>query len=326
MLDRICMLRILLIICLCVGSKPSTAQGLGLSSFHPDSILIGDHVSLKLSLTLPKESHLIAMPTLPDKFGKIEVLRTGPVDSVVNENEVIYEQRYQITCFDSGFYALPLWYAQIYNGKTAQKDSVAIRPSFLYVNTIAGVDTTKPFKSIFEIKVESAPDFFTKLRETIVRNLVVLAIILIVFLLALGVLIWYLFFRKNKNKKNSLPPEPPHDKAIRRLKELEQASLWEQKEYKLYYSKLSDVLKTYLDEVCDMPAQEMTTRDLLHAIKRNNNWRRIHGELRQILSHADLAKFAKSVPTNEEKDQDLKNAYRIIQVIHPSADTRHDAQ
>lgn len=319
-------LKLLLLYCFLCSSKMMTAQGLGLSSFLPDSVLIGDHVQLKLTLTLPKGSQLISMPTLPERFDKIEVLSTGTLDSVSNQNETIYEQKYRITCFDSGFYALPLWYAQIYNGSTEKKDSVAIRPSFLYVNTIAGVDTSKPFKPIFEIEVEEAPDFITQLKEILQRNLLLLIVVLALLLIGLGVLIWYLFFRKNKKAKGILPPEAPQDKALRRLKELERATLWEQSEYKLYYSTLSDVLKTYVEEVTEINAQEMTTRDLLHAIKKHGNYRRIHSELRQILSNADLTKFAKSIPSEEEKNEDLRNAFKIIKALNPTPDTNEDAQ
>lgn len=305
-----------LLMLLCWSTITTSAQqGKGHAYLQPDSIVIGDQVRMTLKVVLPKGSCLLKMPEVPDTFQLIEVLQRGTLDSVVNQNETEYFQEFVVTSFDSGYYALPKWWASIYNGNTATQDSIAIQPTYLYVNTIAEVDTSKPFKPIFEIDAPAAPDLWTKVREGVRKYWpwILGGLIGLLILLVMAYFIW----KKRKNTRRILV-ETPHQKASRRIRELEASSFWINGQYKEYYTELSDLIKTYLEEVCKIQAQEMTTRDLLRTVKKHSDWRRIHGELRAILEHADLTKFAKSVPTEQDKDDDIRNAYKIIKALTPT--------
>ena len=67
--------------------------------------------------------------------------------------------------------------------------------------------------------------------------------------------ILYVLNRQYKKKKAALLEEiPPFDRAIQELKALENELPQAQEEYKQYYSKLTDVVRRYLEEAAAIDA------------------------------------------------------------------------
>ena len=56
---------------------------------------------------------------------------------------------------------------------------------------------------------------------------------------------------------------PPFERAIEELKALESETLSEQEEFKQYYSRLTDVVRRYLEEEAKIDALESTSEELL---------------------------------------------------------------
>ena len=64
---------------------------------------------------------------------------------------------------------------------------------------------------------------------------------------------------------------PPFDRAIEELKALENERLSAQEEYKKYYSRLTDVVRRYLEEEAKIDALESTSEELLIKLELRKN-------------------------------------------------------
>ena len=112
----------------------------------------------------------------------------------------------------------------------------------------------------------------------------------------------YGFFFAKKRREALRKKLPPFERAIEELKALESVTPSEQEEYKNYYSRLTDVVRRYLEEEAKISALESTTDELLlklEALKQTGKLeleRETIKNLKTVLQTADLVKFARSTP------------------------------
>ena len=163
------------------------------------------------------------------------------------------------------------------------------------------VDTLK--QNLFDIKpiVEVEKNY-----DAITRNIVYGFLIV---LLLIGLI--YAFFFARKKREERKKKRLPFERAIEELKALESVSPAEQQEFKDYYSRLTDVVRRYLEEEVKISALESTTDELmlkLEALKQSGTLeleRETIKNLKTVLQTADLVKFARSLPafgmTNKDR-------------------------
>ncbi|MFT5142215.1 MAG: hypothetical protein ACI80V_001430 [Rhodothermales bacterium] len=138
--------------------------------------------------------------------------------------------------------------------------------------------------------------------------------------LALGAgALWYFFLRKRPPEELSLEPEPaepaepPFDEAMRRFQGLAGA-LPDDQGMKPYFVELSDIVRTYIARRTPVPARELTTGELLDALRRQPvlDAERVR-EVDGVLSVADLVKFADHVPAPHRAQSTLEAARASIE-------------
>jgi hypothetical protein len=113
-------------------------------------------------------------------------------------------------------------------------------------------------------------------------------------------------FRWLRRKRNrEAPPEPvlpAHTIAYLELQRLLDQKLPEQGLFKLFYGRVSDVLRGYLENRFALPASTLTTQEFLETIGRSSIL--FEPEQRNLLdaflAHCDLVKFAELQATPEE--------------------------
>jgi len=273
------------------------------TSLSADTILIGDQVSYSLKLKKPA-SLAISFPQFTDTLvSKIEILEKSEIDTLfVDEDQLILEQKLLITCFDSGLYLIP-------GGKFSLTTENLIKEFisdevYLQVLTMP-LDTNQ---AIFDIKLPyGAP----------VKFIEVLPYILGILILA-GVLIvanW--FIRKRKWKKQEgvrfKPLIPPHITALQELDKVKEERLWQNNREKEYYSRLTEILRIYLEGRYEIYAMEQTSEEILGSLgKTGFNDNRLFDKLRSTLTISDLAKFAKLKPSPNENEGCLLDAYVFV--------------
>jgi hypothetical protein len=268
-------------------------------------ILIGDQVQLRLELQRPANIPVL-FPQMPDSLaGKIEVLKRSPIDTTKLDNQNLkLEQEFLITCFDSGYYRIPPFRFDIQSA--GRYDSIFTNELILNVLTLK-VDTTR---GPVDIKLPyEAP---VTLKEVTPYLLGIILAGTVLFLLL------YSIKRKKKNLpvfvRPLKPKEPAHMIALRELDRIKEEKLWQKGKIKEYYSDVTGVLRTYMEERFGIPAMEQTTDEIIRAFISNNQLiqEKLLSNLNQMLPLADLVKFAKYQPLPDDHNLVLVNAYFFV--------------
>ncbi|HWS01405.1 MAG TPA: hypothetical protein VN249_12360, partial [Prolixibacteraceae bacterium] len=86
-----------------------------------------------------------------------------------------------------------------------------------------------------------------------------------------------------------------------------------------YYTRLTDIIRTYLEERYEVPAMEQTTQEILSQFK--GECSQIKGKLytglQNTLDTADLVKFAKYIPLPDENHYVMVHAYSLVEETKP---------
>jgi hypothetical protein len=279
-------------------------------------IRIGEQVKLILSATLPdKGTGNVVFPQLPDSFTHWEVVsRTGLDTSAANGNKVL-QQTLVLTSFDSGSWNLPaLKFDVLSNG--AVTDSAFTDSLLIDVGTVE-VDTTKAFKPIKAVR--SVPWSFWD-------YWLYFAIGISGILIGIGL---FVYFRSRPQKevlKPAAPAVPPYEVALLALRQLKEEKLWQQGDVKQYYTRITDILRAYFEQQFNIPALEQTSEELLQHIKPVTILNQQRDKLRDLLTVADLAKFAKLTPTPEEHERALSQAFEIVEWTKPAVEKAKESE
>ncbi len=274
-----------------------------------NEIQIGRQIYLHLELTQPRDKKF-TWPTLPDSIHKIEVLARSAHDTIVQKGsqDITVRQSLLITCFDSGYYAIPPFRFYDTSNPDSLTNYVETAPLLLAVHTVP-VDTTAAIKDIKTV-INIPLTWQDYLRY-------------FVFVLAAGLLIvlaWW-FYRKYRKKPVQVirkgPVLPAHETALKALHELKEKKLWQQGHTKAYYTELTDILRIYLENRWQVPAMEMTTDEILQYPVIYKLEDPLRKKLQYILTVADLVKFARMITVPQENEQSMQYAFDFVHTTAP---------
>lgn len=265
-------------------------------------ILIGDQVNILMELE-QKAGDQYQFPVFKDTLVKnVEILSVSQPDTQrLDGDRLRLSQRLLVTSFDTGFYVIPPFYFPNLEGF----DSLKSEALPLEVLTLE-IDTTKgiaDIKSPFEV-----PLTFMEILPYIVVALL---------LLGIAYLVWN-YYRKKKLQPvvepiRLKPVEPAHIWALRNLDELAKEKLWQKGKVKLYHSRVSEILRSYIEFRFDIRAMEQTTREIFDSFEKTDLVSEdLLNTLHQSLELSDLVKFAKWNPLPDENEKTLEIAYEFV--------------
>jgi hypothetical protein len=142
----------------------------------------------------------------------------------------------------------------------------------------------------------------------------------------LALLIWlFLKYRKRIPFLGGEKPKiPAHLLAIKKLEALRNQKLPQNHKVKQYYSGLTDILREYLAGRFGISALEMTSEEIIAAAQAPKKEGLIDdkrfADLSDLLSTADLVKFAKYTPDEEYDETAYYNAYYFVEETKPVDD------
>ncbi len=147
-------------------------------------------------------------------------------------------------------------------------------------------------------------------------------IIIIVLSLALIIgIIWLWYKNKDKTRKTFKEEEVvknPWEIAFEELERLKAEGLIAKGNYKEYYSRLSDIVRSYFEARFRIRAPEMTTEEFLISLKNCDFLKEFQKDtLKQFLQASDMVKFAKYNPTVSESEDSFALATRLIKETIP---------
>lgn len=133
-------------------------------------------------------------------------------------------------------------------------------------------------------------------------------------------------YRRYKKEGTVLPKKPvpsPYESAMKALADLKQKGLWEKGLEKEYFTRLTDILRVYLQRRFGINAMEMTTREIINSLNRGDVKDK-RDYVRQILSVADFVKFAKVRPLPADNTAAYDNAVRFVEETKPAPEVKDD--
>jgi len=248
-----------------------------------------------------------------EKTEGLEIINSQqPWDTITSAGRVNFSKKITITIFENGsFFIPPIPFTAEYNGQTITAQSrellmeiEALVPIANEEDAASAVDTT----SLSDIKaIVEEPFSFEDIKP------------LLIVLLLIGTIssiIYYFFTKVNRKTILQEPPKvltPAHATALQKLKELKAAQLWQKGEVKPYQSKLTFIVREYLENRYQIAALESTTYEIikdLQPIRLSEDWK---GKLREMLELADLVKFAKASPPEEAHERLMQYAESFVE-------------
>ena len=265
------------------------------------NILIGDQINFSIQANILEGDSL---PYFTDTIGYLEIISKSIIDSVKTNEGWQLTQDYVLTAWDSGVYYLPS-----IQFKSFISDSIAIN-----VNTIELAEDAQ----MKDIKAPiHTPISFEEISPYL---LALIALALIAYLIR-----WFIKNRKVSPKEKVIIEKVilPYEIALNDLEKLNAKKLWQDGNIKEYYSELSEIIRTYIENGIGTPAMEIPTNDILFQLQQ----KRIDTtKLKEILTRADLAKFAKAKPLEIENEESLKIGYDFIHQTKPQKQEVDDVE
>ena len=256
------------------------------------NILIGDQINFSIEANILEGDSL---PHFTNSIGALEIVSKSLVDSIKTDQGWQLTQSYILTVWDSGVYYIPS-----VKFKSFLSDSIAI-----LVNTIEMAEGVE----LKDIKAPiHTPITFEELSPYLLALLILALLIYIIR--------WYV---KNREKtsvdiKTYERVIPPYEIALIELEKLNAKKLWQEDNVKEYYSELSEIIRTYIENGIGTPAMEIPTQEILFQL----NQKGIDTtKLKELLTRSDLAKFAKAKPLQIDNEESLKIGYDFIHQTKP---------
>lgn len=277
----------------------SSAQQVSVRAFVDRSeILIGEPIRLQLEASLPAETDAkwFSLDTIPH----FEFISIEEIDTAGNTNGANLSQVLTVTSFDSGQWVIPPL-EMIVNGKYYLTDSFPVSVAY------SDYDPSQPYHDIKDIIEIENP--YTKYINWALAALTVISLLAVVY-----------FLRKRSVQpiQQTVPKGiklAPYDQAIQLLDELKQQQLPEKGQVKLYYTRLNDILRSFLENKMIMATMQKTNDQLMVQVKDTGLQNDSFIALAQALRMSDAVKFAKYVPDigdNEKSFNDVKSSIHSL--------------
>lgn len=257
-------------------------------------VTIADRVNLSIEVRA-KEDYEVELPPVGDKleqFGIADYRTSQP--ELVGTNEVVVRRTYVLEPFLSGDYAI-----KPFKVTFRQKSEAADVKHELETE-----EMTVKVKSLLPDKVRALKinDIVPPVRlPRVWKTAVWVAVLLGAVLLAAIVAILAVLRTRRGRGSAAAQAIPPHELAYRRLQELVDDDLVGKGRTKLFYQRISDILRHYIEDRFGLHAPEETTEEFLHELGAGDTLVGEHKTLlKDFLLNCDMVKFAEHQPETAE--------------------------
>jgi len=265
-------------------------------------IYIGDKINYSIVIKHDKNLR-IEQPGEGLHLGQFEIKEFNFSDPVEKDGFVTQKYTFTISVFDTGSFTIPAYPVAYFPDTTNQYKIIEAAPIDIYVHSILSGEESPELKDI-KPPIDIPFDY--------VLLYSIIAIVLVVGVAA------YFGYRAWKSKKEtgflfSAPPKPrpAHEIALEALQELFSSDLLEKEHFKAFFSKLSEILRLYIEGRFYVTALEETTYEILKDMQQYIDDKNFQ-TLSFILEESDLVKFAKYIPDTKAIDQLKKQSEEFI--------------
>jgi hypothetical protein len=267
---------------------------------EPQTVSIGSRFRYTVEVTSDAGAEVfVAQPA--ERLGDFDIVDFGIDPAVAREGKTVLSRWYTLVGYSPGEHmvkAPPVHY-RVAGSEMLEAPSAEIRVSVESVLEKAGSPTDiRDIKPPEAVPVDRRPYY-------LLGGGLVLALLLVAGL--------YWFFNRDKRAQVAAPPRPPHDLAVEELERLRRRGLVAEGAFKEYYSALSGIVRTYVEQRFHIRAPEMTTEEFLLIAARSG---KLLGQHRSLLGdflvESDLVKFARHMPTIADCERAWTAARRFI--------------
>lgn len=269
--------------------------------YAPEKLTVGDRFRYFIEVSAaPGVEVVLAQPT--EKLGDFDILDFGNEKPATKDGRTILVRWYEVVGWSPGHHLVRSPPVQYRTQSGAPLETATADDLGIAVTSVLGeADATSDIKDLAPLE-----EFPRDWRPVLLLAGGVLAVVA-----ALLALVWWR--RRRTRPRIVAPPEPAHVVALRALEALRARALPQAGAFKEFYSALSDVVRTYLEQRFALRAPEMTTEEFLQAATRGGGLERPHRQLLgEFLVECDLVKFARHVPTLEQCERAFTAARRFV--------------
>lgn len=270
----------------------------------------------------------------------LELIEDFPIDTIAIDGRMLHlRKRYRLAVMETG--EMPLRPAIIYFERNREQPDTIYAPDtlILRVASYEQLDTTlflKPDPTSQQgvgvdselaqsmvnndglFTLQNLPFKFEEIKDYVIYSVIAL------LLLSLVGWLLYRMIREWRSRRVQIikpaPKLPPHVVAIKALEELYNRKLWQNGKYKLYYTSLATILRVYISERWTIGALEMTTDEIITALREVDMPMQSRSDLVAILRTADMVKFAKAQPDGEENELCYNRGFYFVENTKQSAE------
>ena len=256
---------------------------------EPSTFTVGDTISLRID-AITQEDVQLSLPH-NNAFGSFVVTDETSLLDVPVEGGRLWVWSMQLDTFDASTTLLSEITLDWTNTK-GESGSLSIQPVTVQVTSVAG-DTLQ------EMELRELKGTLPLLTRTGWWPLLILGCIL------LGGILFVTRFFINSQK----PTLSPHEKAMLALQSLSGSN----QDVHSFYTSLSNIVRTYIEDRFNISAHGQTTREFLIAEKENPRLEQYDRQaLADFLIAADLVKFARFEPESNMWDEAIQRAKQFI--------------
>ncbi len=233
---------------------------------------------------------VVTFPDLASGLDEFDVIDTQIVDDRLGgDGEVVRGQRVRLEPMVTGAVSLPAFqFEYVLKGQTEAK---MLEAEAVEIEVASVLGDSDEEGQIAEIEgVVGLRDY------TVIIWIAVIAVVVLI--------VAVLIIVKSMRKKEYVAQRifrSAHDIALGRLKELEGEGLVSAGKLKIFYERVSNILRYYIEDRFTLKAPERTTEEFLFELKSASVLAEADKDsLEKFLRHCDLVKFAKHEPDDEQ--------------------------
>lgn len=283
------------------------------------AMIMGSKTTLSVEFTGPLQNN--AHTFIDEKeWAPVEVTSSGNAEvKDFGNNQKMLRQEFIVQCFDSGLYTLPPVYC-ISGSDTIPTEAVVLKIDPISLDTANVIfEGEKPvdvkvhdYTGVESIKLkilDFMPDWISAYWWWI-----------LIAILVIGAAIFVYMKWLRHGRIPLVPvkkPIPPYELAISKLDELQSKQLWQKGAEKEYYTQLTDILRAYLHGRFGINAKEMTSYQILEAVRHTEIASEYLKPIQDVLSEADFVKFAKAKPLPAENEHAFSSTKEFVESTKP---------
>jgi len=286
-------------------SFPAVAQetAKGLASIHGGPFYPGDLIFLELEVSVPKGAE-VQFPEEHPAIRGLEAFKSAFTQNTIEKGkQVLLTRSYAYIALDSvtgTTGTIPVHYTADGKDHTIQLEGNA----FQVIRVPA--DTTGQLRAAYGPVQPPAPSSWWIV-------LLSAGALLVVTILSIAIRQWL-----KKRKKLSIPADAdPLEWALSQLQALGQSIPFTERNHKAHWSRMADIVRLYIEKVWEIPAQFLSTEELLEILSRKEQYQAIVQDLEMLLRQSDLIKFAKEKTGQDIQRDHIELARKIVSARLP---------